>query len=178
VDDDSDLVEAFLAASRVLVAISVRSVDAAEPEVTLAQHRIMVLLRRGPQRIGDLAADLRVDPSVATRHCDRLERVGLVERRRDESDRRAVQVSLTAAGTARLDRVTAARRTEVAEILTRMPPEERAGLLGALRSFSAAAGEPAVDPPASPGGIGPSSEEPSVRPGAGDGLHHGGGGTA
>lgn len=143
VDDHSDLVDAFLTASRALVAISVRSVDEAQPEVTLAQHRILVLLdARGPQRIGDLSSDLRVDPSVVTRHCDRLQRAGLVARHRDEDDRRAVRVSLTAAGTARLDSVSAARRAEVSRILRAMPSEHHAHVLGALRAFSAAAGEP------------------------------------
>ncbi len=141
-DDDPDLVDAFLTVSRALVAISVRSVDAAEPEVTLAQHRILVLLgARGSQRIGDLSADLRVDPSVATRHCDRLQRAGLVARHRDEDDRRAVRVSLTAAGRARLDTVTTARHDEVSRILRAMSIPEREHLLGALRAFSAAAGE-------------------------------------
>lgn len=66
---------------RVVVAISGRSVD-----------RILVLLAaRRPQRVGDLAADLRVNASVATRHCDRLQRVGLSRRQPDGNDRRAEQ---------------------------------------------------------------------------------------
>ena len=43
-DDQSDLVDAFSTACRALVAISVRSVGEAQPEVTLAQHRILVFL--------------------------------------------------------------------------------------------------------------------------------------
>jgi MarR family transcriptional regulator for hemolysin len=48
----------------------------------------------------DLARSLGIEGPTLTRHLDSLERAGLVERRRDPSDRRAVQVELTPAGQA------------------------------------------------------------------------------
>jgi MarR family transcriptional regulator for hemolysin len=48
----------------------------------------------------ELARSLGIEGPTLTRHLDSLERAGLVERRRDPSDRRAVQVELTRAGEA------------------------------------------------------------------------------
>jgi MarR family transcriptional regulator for hemolysin len=48
----------------------------------------------------ELARSLGIEGPTLTRHLDSLERTGLVERRRDPSDRRAVQVELTEAGEA------------------------------------------------------------------------------
>jgi MarR family transcriptional regulator, transcriptional regulator for hemolysin len=48
----------------------------------------------------ELARSLGIEGPTLTRHLDSLERAGLVERRRDPSDRRAVQVELTNAGQA------------------------------------------------------------------------------
>jgi MarR family transcriptional regulator for hemolysin len=45
-----------------------------------------------------LARSLGIEGPTLTRHLDGLERAGLVERRRDPNDRRAVQVELTDAG--------------------------------------------------------------------------------
>jgi hypothetical protein len=72
---DGHLVEAFLTASRVLVAVAARSLAAGNAEITLAQHRALVVLAsRGAQRIADLAKLLGVNSSNATRNCDRLQR--------------------------------------------------------------------------------------------------------
>jgi MarR family transcriptional regulator for hemolysin len=46
----------------------------------------------------DLARAVGIEGPTMTRHLDGLERAGLVERRRDPVDRRAVEVQLTRAG--------------------------------------------------------------------------------
>jgi MarR family transcriptional regulator, transcriptional regulator for hemolysin len=46
----------------------------------------------------ELARSLGIEGPTLTRHLDGLERAGLVERRRDPNDRRAVQVEITDAG--------------------------------------------------------------------------------
>ena len=90
-----ELAEAFLTASRALVGLAVQSLGAAPVEITMAQHRVLVLLAsRGEQQIGDIAAELRVNPSNATRHCDRLQKLGLLARQRSTIDGRVVQVAL------------------------------------------------------------------------------------
>jgi DNA-binding MarR family transcriptional regulator len=144
VDASRPVVAAFITASRVLLAVAVRSVESAAPEITVTQHRVLVLLAaRGAQRISDLALHLRVNNSNASRQCDRLERRGLVARERSKKDRRTVCVSITPAGTAVLDLVTEARRIEIAAVLEAMPDGDVEVLLAALKSFAEAAGEPA-----------------------------------
>ena len=88
-----ELVDTVLAASRALVAVAARSL-AAPGMGTLPQYRALVVLAaRGPQGTAELAAALAVNPSTATRMCDRLVRKGLVRRpagrtaaRRDRAD--------------------------------------------------------------------------------------------
>ena len=94
-----ELVDTVLAASRALVAVAARSLAAAGDDVTLPQYRALVVLAvQGPRGTAELAAALAVNPSTATRMCDRLVRKGLVRRHRQAGDRRAVRIALTAAG--------------------------------------------------------------------------------
>ncbi len=140
--DRDDLIDAVLGASRALVAVAARSLADLAEDVTLAQYRALVeLAARGPQRPADLASALGVDPSTATRMCDRLVRKQLVQRRRISADRRGVRISLTGAGRALVEEVTRRRRTEIAQIVRRMPRADRASALRALRVFADAAGE-------------------------------------
>ena len=119
---DEAAVDAVLTASRTLVAVATRSLGAAAEDTTIAQYRALVVLAsRGPQRMTDLAAALDVTPSTAGRMCDRLLRKGLIRRHRGRADRRAVQVSLTAAGRQVVDTATARRRELIAGILGRLP---------------------------------------------------------
>jgi MarR family transcriptional regulator for hemolysin len=60
---------------------------------------ILTALRGGQWRTQlELARSLGIEGPTLTRHLDGLERAGLVERRRDPNDRRAVQVEITDAG--------------------------------------------------------------------------------
>ena len=64
--------------------------------VTRAQCRVLLSLsRRGGLRQVELAEILDVEPITLCRMIDRLEEAGLVERRRDEVDRRAWNIHLT-----------------------------------------------------------------------------------
>jgi DNA-binding MarR family transcriptional regulator len=151
---DEAAVDAVLTASRTLVAVATQSLGAAAEDTTIAQYRALVVLAsRGPQRMTDLAAALGVTPSTAGRMCDRLLRKGLIRRHRTRADRRAVQVSLTAAGREIVDQATARRRALIAGILGRLPARQQSAVASGLAAFAAAAGEvpdsqwPA-DPPA------------------------------
>lgn len=132
---------AFVTASRALVGITVRSVAAAPVEVTVAQHRLLVLVADGERSVGEIADELGVNQSNASRQCDRLERLGLVERRRSAGDGRVVQVRLTADGHAVIDAVTAHRRGAVRRVLERMAADDVAAALAGLRAFNEAASE-------------------------------------
>ena len=137
-----DLADAFLTASRALIGLAVRSIEAAPVDVTVAQHRVLVLLAaRGDLTIGDLADGLGVNPSNATRYCDRLQRLELVHRARSVEDGRMVRVGLTQEGQALVTAVTERRRQEVDEVLERMTGPDAIRVVAALRAFNRAAGE-------------------------------------
>ena len=134
--------DAVLTASRSLIAVATRSLGAAAEETTIAQYRALVVLAsRGPQRIVDLAAALDAAPSTAGRMCDRLVRKTLIRRHRARADRRAVLVSVTAAGRLVVDHTTARRRALIEEILAMLREDAQRAVAEALRAFSDAAGE-------------------------------------
>ena len=141
IDHDS-MVDAVLTASRVLVAIAARSLADAGEEVTLTQYRTLVILAsRGPQGIAALAEAVSVTPPTASRLCERLVRKGLVRRRTDRRDRRQVRVALTEAGRHLIDAVTEHRRSEIADLMAAVPPEDQRSVVTALRRLAASAGE-------------------------------------
>jgi DNA-binding MarR family transcriptional regulator len=158
---DEAAVDAVLTASRTLIAVATNSLGAVAEDTTIAQYRALVVLAsRGPQRMVDLAGALDVTPSTAGRMCDRLLRKGLIRRHRARADRRAVQVSITAAGREIVDQATGRRRALIAGILGQLPARQRSAVASALAAFAAAAGEipdsqwpadpPAAPPPAAP----------------------------
>lgn len=137
-----DLVDTVLAASRALVAVAARSLAAAGDEVTLPQYRALVVLAAsGPQGTADLAAALAVNPSTATRMCDRLVRKGLVRRHRQAGDRRTVRIALTPAGRDLVADVTKRRRAELARLLSVLPQAQYEPVIAAFQAFAEAAGE-------------------------------------
>jgi DNA-binding MarR family transcriptional regulator len=139
---DAAAVDAVLTASRSLIAVATRSLGAAAEETTIAQYRALVVLAsRGPQRMVDLASALDVAPSTAGRMCDRLVRKGLIRRHRARADRRAVLVSVTAAGRLVVDQATARRRALIEDILAKLPADAQQAVAEALAAFAAAAGE-------------------------------------
>jgi DNA-binding MarR family transcriptional regulator len=142
VPDPHETADAFVTASRALISLAVRTIDDSPVDVTIAQHRVLVLLAaRGDLTIGEIAEGLGVNPSNATRYCDRLQRLGLIARTRSPQDGRVVHVELTADGRNVVKNVTERRRAEVEKVLGRMTPAESASVLEALRAFNRAAGE-------------------------------------
>ena len=134
------LADAVLGASRALLAIAVRSVSAGPAEVTVAQHRVLVLLEtRGSLSVTAVAEELGVDQSNASRHCTRLERLRLVTRKRAPHDGRAVSVELTAGGRRQVEAVRAARRREIIRILERLPDTTVPEVVEGFRAFQRAA---------------------------------------
>jgi DNA-binding MarR family transcriptional regulator len=142
-DTDLDSVtDAVLTASRVLVSVAARSLAGAEEEVSLAQYRVLVVLAsRGAQRLADLADALAVQPSTATRVCDRLVRKHLIRRQRASADRREIRLVLTPAGGQLVEGVTGRRRAEISRLIAAVDPAERQALVGSLRALAEAAGE-------------------------------------
>lgn len=135
--------DAMLTASRLLVAVSARSIAAVEESITLPQFRLLVVLStRGAVKLMQVAEHLGVAPSTATRMVDRLVSTGLVNRELNPHSRREVVVSLSSEGQAVVRQVTQRRRREIARIVARMPEQQRHGLVTALEAFTQAGGEP------------------------------------
>ena len=106
-------VDALLASSRALTAITTRLLEPAAGETTSAQYRVLaVLALHDPMRMTDLSAALEILPSSAARLCDRLAHEGLIQRQRAPGNRRVVLVSVTAAGRQAASQVTAPPRPD------------------------------------------------------------------
>ncbi|TFE39068.1 MarR family transcriptional regulator [Streptomyces sp. ICN441] len=143
VDDVDAVTRAVLTASRLLVAVSARSLAAVEDRVTLPQFRLLVVLSmHGPAKLVVLAERLGVNPSTAMRMIDRLITAGLADRQTNPENRRETVLRLTPEGRALVGDVTDRRRREIATIVERMAGEQRAALIGALTAFNEAGGEP------------------------------------
>ncbi|HEY2794281.1 MAG TPA: MarR family transcriptional regulator [Micromonosporaceae bacterium] len=142
-DPRAAAIEALLVASRAMVAIATRSLTDVDQEITLPQSRALILMAtRGPQRIIDIAEDLAVAPSTATRMCDRLVRKGMLRRHRAAADRREVKVTLTPAGRDFVATITARRRRELERVVDAIPVDAYEQVVAALQALNAAAGEP------------------------------------
>ena len=133
-----ELADSLLVASRALVGIAARSL--ADIDVTLQQFRALVIVGSAARTtVSDLAAALGTHPTSVTRLCDRLVRKGLLRRMEAATDRREVDLLLTATGRRLVERVTARRRADLAAIAADMPPREADAAVAALRSFAEAA---------------------------------------
>ncbi|WP_427164650.1 MarR family winged helix-turn-helix transcriptional regulator [Streptomyces sp. C1-1] len=150
-DDVDAVTRAVLTASRLLVAVSARSLAEVEERVTLPQFRMLVVLStRGATKLVTLADLLQVAPSTAMRMVDRLIAAGLADRQTNPGNRRETLLQLTEEGRRTVEDVTARRRTEIAAIVERLSPIQRLALVEALGAFNKAGGEPpapALDDP-------------------------------
>lgn len=137
------LTDAVLLSSRALIAVASRSIAAVDDDVTLPQFRALVVLDGddGGVNVGALASELRIQPSTATRLCDRLVRKGLARRRVNPGNRREVTMALTDSGRDLVREVTRRRRREIAAIMARVPAAQRIAIVEALTAFREAAGE-------------------------------------
>lgn len=141
--DVDDLTDAVLTASRLLVAVSARSLAAVEETLTLPQFRMLVLLdSRGPMKLTALADLLEVNPSTAKRMIDRLITSGVADREPNPVTKREVVIVASEEGRRVVSEAMARRRAEISKIVARMPEHLRHGLVEALTAFTDAGGEP------------------------------------
>ncbi len=101
--------------------------------VTSRQVTLLWLIRVNPGlSLRELAAEERISAPALSGHVDRLETAGLIERARDETDRRRVGLTLTAEGDKLLKRVRARRTTWLAERLRGLDDDELVALERAI----------------------------------------------
>ena len=97
------------------------------------QVALLVSIKYAPGiGLRELAARERISPPAMTKHVDRLERDGLVERRASEEDRRRVGVTLTDDGQRLLRRVRSRRTAWLAQRLAELDETEQAALEAAI----------------------------------------------
>ncbi|QIS02209.1 MarR family transcriptional regulator [Nocardia brasiliensis] len=136
-----EITEALLTASRLLVALSARSIASVDDTLTIPQFRTLVILSaRGRSNVAALAGILGVRPSTATRMVDRLVAADLIDRKPNPNSRRELIVELTARGREIVAAVTQRRREEIAAVVAQMREADRHGLVNALTAFTAAGG--------------------------------------
>lgn len=136
-------VDEVMRASRAIVGMVAASLAGVEELVTVPQLRVLVMVHtRGPLNLGAVAAGLAVNPSNASRTCERLIQAGLLNRRESAVDRRNITLTLTPAGQRLVDKLTQRRREEIERVLRTMTPAERSAVGAAMGAFASAAGEP------------------------------------
>jgi DNA-binding MarR family transcriptional regulator len=104
-----------------LVAVTARALSEAvnDLELTLSQWRVLVVIgqRKQPLRVGEIAGRIEASLPSTSRILRRLERRGLITTHRDERDRRATLVRLTATGVSARRKVMQSRQRSVAAAL-------------------------------------------------------------
>lgn len=88
-------------------------------------YALDALAQRDGTTLSELAAELYLDASTASRVVDSLERKGLARRRHDPGDGRAVRVEITAEGRALEERIGAELLAESEWLLAEFDPEIR-----------------------------------------------------
>lgn len=133
-DPQAEILAALLAVNRMFVAVATKALAGLDPDVTLPQFRMLVLLDgHGRMTVTALADALGVVPSTATRMCDRLVAKKLVRRATDRRDRRQVAITLAEPGRRLIAESTKRRRGELARILDAIPAGEQDRVATALR---------------------------------------------
>lgn len=94
------------------------------------------LSRKGPLRLTELTATEQMTQPAITQMVKRLESDGLLERRADPRDARAVLIQLTPRG----EQIIAARRDarvqQLSNLLNRLSPEERGAIAAAVPALA------------------------------------------
>jgi MarR family transcriptional regulator, organic hydroperoxide resistance regulator len=107
-------------------------------EVELSYPQILVLyalLEKGTSTIGGLSRHLKISQGVMSRTVDRLADKGMIERRRDEGDRRVVRVGLSQQGNEFATRMITYHVDRFGDQFSRMPPGDRTSFLQILKDI-------------------------------------------
>jgi N-acetylglutamate synthase-like GNAT family acetyltransferase/DNA-binding MarR family transcriptional regulator len=122
--------------SRVVLACD-REAACCEGVSASGSHALEALARVGPATLNEVAAELFVDKSTASRIVRALEGDGLVQRAADPEDRRALRLSLTAEGEAVLGRIREQALEANRLLLGRYSPEVSRGMVDLLADLVA-----------------------------------------
>ncbi|HBV85216.1 MAG TPA: transcriptional regulator [Desulfosporosinus sp.] len=94
-------------------------------EISALQFNTLLSIREvGSMTMGDVCKNLFVACSTATDLADRMERIELVERVRDDKDRRVIRLRLLPRGNEVIDAVIAERQRFIGEVLKEYTEQE------------------------------------------------------
>lgn len=117
----------------VLLRLARRIRTSAPDTITSSQMSMLgTVLRHGPCTIGHIAEVEHVQPPSASKMVSSLEKHGYVTREVDDTDRRCVNIVITAAGSDLIDEMRAAGRGWLAARLTELDSDEIDALATAL----------------------------------------------
>src|SRR6188768_1036581 len=104
-------------------------------------HVLFLLTTDGPMAMGRLADQLAASMPSVSGIVDRMVSHGLVERLRDDDDRRLVVVRATSAGHAAVEEIDMVRRRQLARVLEMLEPSEQEAALLVFRTMRTAANQ-------------------------------------
>jgi MarR family 2-MHQ and catechol resistance regulon transcriptional repressor len=119
---------AFIKLNRSVIAVQGRLLPALQREFGLTESQIAVLealKHLGPLQQGELCQKILRSGSNVTTVVDNLERDGLVQRARDESDRRIQVVHLTEKGRNLVDRALPVHVERITGLMAALEPDEQ-----------------------------------------------------
>ncbi|MBU6495517.1 MAG: MarR family transcriptional regulator [Acidobacteria bacterium] len=120
---------------RIAVARIQRALRLSRPDHDLTPSQlevVIVLARRGPRRMADLAEDVGINPTMLSRVAAKLEESGLAERRVDDNDARVALLGPTRAAEELVESIRSERRDLLRAALEQLDPEERRRIDDAL----------------------------------------------
>jgi MarR family transcriptional regulator, 2-MHQ and catechol-resistance regulon repressor len=110
----------------------------AKEKVTFSQYSVLLALsRNGPMPMSKLGDHMLVAPANVTGLVDRMEKKGLVRRRRDARDRRLYVIEPTDLGESTFRSISIRFRAYVRTIGEELTPAEQAAALSALKKMMA-----------------------------------------
>ena len=133
--DPHSIYQAWVATTQAAISLD-RAVDTRLRPLRLNSAQgaaLLALAEHGPQRMSHLARFLLQQTQTTTDLVDRLERRGLVQRVRHETDRRVVLVEVTEAGRALLDAISEAFGSVAQEAFGVVPEASLVELTGTMR---------------------------------------------
>lgn len=141
-DDREAVLDVLMATSRLMTAVVARTLAEVEASISVPQFRMLVMLYyQDSLNLGTIAEGLGVNPSNASRACDKLVTAGLVRRKDNEHDRRQLSITLTPKGRRLLDSVMQARRGMLDALVGEMAPADQRRLTKGLAALLAVVGD-------------------------------------
>lgn len=129
--------EQLAVSAEAIAEIAATAALAVDPRLLRHRLRVLLIVQDHPGiNLTGLARAMGLTLPRASRMCSGMESAGMLERRPVIADRREIELALTPEGAALLADYRGRRAEEIAEIMRRMPADERRDLLTGLRAFA------------------------------------------